>query len=180
MFVLSNCTEGRRNILCCRNQHWKGKSGNKSGTSKLQQPGRLRPKGWCIFGFSGNPGGWGQQEPVEKWGDQLRSIRPLVTLCTAPITLHQPLVYVQSFPGIPTMLCPVACSGVLLESCGPSPCSEPSLWPHTTCAYPSFSSGKRSQQHLCSRGWEGQREMWYRNTETQPHFSTTVFPKNEK
>lgn len=43
MFVLSNCTEGRRNILCCMPQHWKGKSVYKSGTSKLQQPGRLPP-----------------------------------------------------------------------------------------------------------------------------------------
>lgn len=179
MFVLSNCTEGRRNILCCRNQHWKGKSVNKSGTSKLQQPGRLRPKGWCVFGLSANPGGWGQEGPVENeevsWGPSGH----LSLSGTAPITLHQPLGYEHCFPGIPTTLCPVASSGVLLELWSLSWLRAIVVTPYNLCSSQVI-MWKKGTAHLPLENGKCRERCGAGTQKLQPQFSTIVFPKNEK
>lgn len=135
MFVLSNCTEGRRNIVCCMNQHPKGKSVYKSGTSKLQQPGRLPPSSdlWNDVSLASQ-----ETQVAEGSREVRRSFEVHQSTCHSLELLPSPCTScsgnvrcVQGFPGIPTMplLCPIAHAGVLLELCL-SPC------PHTNCAYP--------------------------------------------
>lgn len=121
MFVLSNCTEGRRNILCCVNQHWEGKSVYKPGTSKLQQPGRLPPSSdlWDDVSLGSQEtqvaeGSRSQQGSEEVHQATCHPQELLPSLC---ISHSGNVGYEQSFPGIPTMplLCPIACPRVLLE-----------------------------------------------------------------
>lgn len=184
MFVLSNCTEGRRNILCCMNQHWKGKSTYKSGTSKLQQPGRLPPSivtyGMvCLWPLRKSKrlraagASWEVRRSAEVQQATCRSLVPLPSLCTSPSG------NVWSSPGISTtpVLCPMACSRALLELWSLSSLRAVLVPPHKPCP----SHVEKGHGSISAPGvgeWRGRCGAG--TQKLQPHFSTIFFPKNEK
>lgn len=180
MFVLSNCTEGRRNVLCCMNQHWKGKSTYKSGTSKVQQPGRLPPS-IVTYGMvcpwplrkskqlRAAGASWEVRRSAEVHQATCRSLVPLPSLCTSPSG------NVQSSPGIPTtpLLCPYGLFQSPAGAVVPLLAQSRPRAPTQTVPIP---RGKRSRQHLRSGSRGVERKMWCRNTETPATLQHHIFP----